>query len=93
MNHRPACTVLLAAGLALSASTARHPVDGCPDPGRVPDTSASVASQPVQRDAEPSTVRSLAQLCIDPRHVALVSNALRHGRVITLAEARSWCDD
>ena len=92
MNHRPACTVLLAAGLALSASTAATPSTAAQTPARA-DTSASVASQPVQRDAEPSTVRSLAQLCLDPRHVALVSNALRHGRVITLAEARSWCDD
>jgi hypothetical protein len=92
MNHRSACTVLLAAGLALSAITAATPSTASHTPAGG-DTSASVASQPVQRDAEPSTVRSLAQLCIDPRHVALVSNALRHGRVITLAEARSWCDD
>ncbi len=92
MNHRPACTVLLAAGLALSASTVATPSTAAQIPARA-DTSVSVASQPVQRDAEPSTVRSLAQLCVDPRHVALVSTALRHGRLITLAEARSWCDD
>jgi hypothetical protein len=90
MKHRSACTVLLAAGLALSAIAAA-PSAASPSPASADTSATSVTPQPAQRAAEPSTVQALAQLCIDPRHVALVSNALRRGRVFTSAEARSWC--
>ena len=93
MNHRSACTVLLAAGLALSATTVPTPSTASRSPASADTSASSVPTQPVDRGAEPSTVQSLAGLCIDPRHVALVSNALRRGRVITFAEALGWCDD
>ena len=93
MNHRSACTVLLAAGLALSATTVPTPSTASQSPASEDPSASSVPTQLPDRSAEPSTVQSLAQLCIDPRHVALVSNALLRGRAITLAEALGWCDD
>jgi hypothetical protein len=55
---------------------------------RAPSAQGSQARQPL----DPATAVAIAARCLDPRHVALVGNAARHGRVFSYAEARRWCD-
>jgi hypothetical protein len=91
MNHLFSRVVLLAASLVLSAAAVPTPATAPQSPARPSTSASSVTTQSVDRGAGRTTVLALAQRCIDPRHVALVSNALRRGRVFTLAEARGWC--
>ena len=92
MNRRSSRMLWLAAGLILSTTAVLTPSTALQSPAGAGTSAASMTTQPVDRGAEPSKVLALAHRCIDPRHVALVSNALRSGRVVTLAEARGWCD-
>lgn len=98
MDHRPSRIVLLATGLTLSAAATVPTPSMAHQAAARADTSADTSRSPVATQsagwgADPNPVRTLAQRCIDPRHAALVSNALLRGRVFTLAEARGWCDD
>lgn len=93
MKQRSSRIVLLAASLALSAAAVATPATALQSPARASTSASSTSMQSVDRGAGPSAVLAIAQRCIDPRHVALVSNALRRGRVFTLAEARGWCGD
>jgi hypothetical protein len=92
MNHRLTRIVLLATGLTLSVGVPTS-ATATESPVRVSTFASSLSTQSIDPGAGPSAVLALAQRCIDPRHVALVSNALRRGRLITLAEARGWCAD
>ena len=92
MNHRTS-RIVLAVCLTLSASAVPGPATAVQSPPRPNASASSGTTQSVDRGADPSTVLALAQRCIDPRHVALVSNALRRGRVFTLVVARGWCDE
>jgi hypothetical protein len=92
MNDRLARTSLLAAGLILGTTGALTPSTALQSPAHAGTLAASMTTPPVDRRAGPSTVLALAHRCIDPRHVALVNNALRRGRVVSIAQARGWCD-
>jgi len=55
-----------------------------------PPSHSARASQ-AQHPLEPAAALAFAARCLDPRHVALVGNAARHGRVFLYAEALGWC--
>jgi hypothetical protein len=92
MNARHSRTFLLAGGLILSTAAALTPSTGLQSAANAGTLAASMATPPADRGAAPSTVLALANRCIDPRHVALVNNAVRRGRVVSVGEARGWCD-
>ena len=92
MNHQSSRLLWLVAGLILNTTAVLMPSTALQSPARADTSAASMTTQSVDHGADPRKVLALAHRCIDPRHVALVSNALRHGRVVTLAEARGWCD-
>ena len=91
MDHRTSRLALLAAGLTLSAAAVSTPSTAAQASASADSARSSVTTR--SPGAGPTSVLTLAQRCIDARHVALVSNSLRRGRVITLAEAHRWCGD
>jgi hypothetical protein len=93
MNNRSSRMVLLVVGLTLTPAAVPTSLTTPQSPGRAEASASLAPTQSGSRPADPSTVLALAQRCVDPRHVALVSNALLRGRVFTPAEARGWCDD
>ena len=42
-------------------------------------------------DAEAEAVTAAARRCLDPRHVALVTNAVRRGIAIEAQDIELWC--
>lgn len=80
-------TTLLGIGAAVVLGAASSRVSS-PPPPPAPLASAAVHLD----DGGPHTVLGLAYLCLDAHHAALVANALRHNRSVSLTEARGWCD-
>jgi hypothetical protein len=85
---RPRSCVLLVATAVLSLAAAPAPaaISGSPPQVVAP---VAVGADPDGRHRE--RVMQIAQRCLDGRHVALVGNAMRQGRVFATAEALAWC--
>lgn len=85
MNRRSAYA-LVAAAVVLGGSV---PAPFSADGARTSRPAPTPAATPDRRDAD--AVFELAQLCLDPRHIAHVRTAQRLGRVFSAEEALGWC--
>jgi hypothetical protein len=78
--------VALAVAAALAALVAAPSASGVTGQSRPRAEAAEATSR-----LDPDAVWAVAQLCLDPRHAALVRSAQRHGRVFGGDEALGWC--